>query len=89
LRAFSLSEILENKCRISPKGASFGWVTAFVARLREIESCTTIPAQKAGFMGRGRARYQRSRVVATKGGGCEIRYNVYLTVPSTGKPKWA
>ena len=40
-------------------------------------------------MGRGRARYQRSRVVATKGGGCEIRYNVYLTVPSTGKPKWA
>jgi integrase len=38
-------------------------------------------------MARGRARYQRGRVVATKGGGWEIHYNVYLTDPTTGKPK--
>jgi hypothetical protein len=37
-------------------------------------------------MARGRARYQRGRVVATKGGGWEIHYNVYLTDPTTGKP---
>ena len=28
-------------------------------------------------MARGRARYQRGRVVATEGGGWEIHYNVY------------
>jgi len=38
-------------------------------------------------MARGRARYQRGRVVWTKGGGWEIHYNVYLTDPATGKPK--
>ena len=38
-------------------------------------------------MARGRARYQRGRVVATKGGGWEIHYNVYLTDSTTGKPK--
>src|SRR5271169_4025920 len=38
-------------------------------------------------MAGGRARYQRGRVVATKGGGWEIHYNVYLTDPTTGKPK--
>lgn len=38
-------------------------------------------------MARGRARYQRGRVVATEGGGREIHYNVYLTDPTTGKPK--
>jgi hypothetical protein len=36
---------------------------------------------------RGRARYQRGRVVATKGGGWEIHYDIYLTDPATGKPK--
>jgi len=38
-------------------------------------------------MARGRARYQRGRVVATEGGGWEIHYNVYLTDSATGKPK--
>lgn len=38
-------------------------------------------------MARGRARYQRGRIVATKDGGWEIHYNVYLTDPTTGKPK--
>jgi len=38
-------------------------------------------------MARGRARYQRGRVVATNGGGWEIHYNVYLTDPTTGQPK--
>src|SRR6266436_3695147 len=38
-------------------------------------------------MARGRTRYQRGRVVATNGGGWEIHYNVYLTDPTTGKPK--
>jgi integrase len=38
-------------------------------------------------MARGRARYQRGRVVATEAGGWEIHYNVYLTDPTTGKPK--
>jgi len=38
-------------------------------------------------MARGHARYQRGRVVATEGGGWEIHYNVYLTDPTTGKPK--
>src|SRR5271166_4561825 len=38
-------------------------------------------------MARGRARYQRGRVVASEGGGWEIHYNVYLTDPTTGKPK--
>jgi hypothetical protein len=38
-------------------------------------------------MARGRARYQRGRVVATEGGGSEIHYNVYLTDPTTDKPK--
>ena len=38
-------------------------------------------------MARGRARYQRGRVVATEGGGWEIHYNIYLTDPTTGKPK--
>lgn len=38
-------------------------------------------------MARGRARYQRGRVVATEGGGWEIHFNVYLTDPRTGKPK--
>ena len=38
-------------------------------------------------MARGRARYQRGRVVATEGGSWEIHYNVYLTDPTTGKPK--
>jgi integrase len=38
-------------------------------------------------MARGRARYQKGRVVATKGGGWEIHYNVYLTDPATSKPK--
>ena len=38
-------------------------------------------------MTRGRARYQRGRVVATEAGGWEIHYNVYLTDPATGKPK--
>ena len=38
-------------------------------------------------MARGCARYQRGRVVATEGGGWEIHYNVYLTDPTTGKPK--
>jgi hypothetical protein len=33
------------------------------------------------------ACYQRGRVVATEGGGGEIRYNVYLTDPTTGRPK--
>ena len=38
-------------------------------------------------MARGRARYQRGRVVATEAGGWEIHYNVYLTDPTTGKAK--
>src|SRR4029077_18154649 len=38
-------------------------------------------------MARGRAHYQRGRVVATKGGGWEIHYNIYLTDATTGKPK--
>ena len=38
-------------------------------------------------MARGRSRYQRGRVVATKGGGWEIHYNIYLTDPTTSKPK--
>ena len=38
-------------------------------------------------MARGRARYQRGRVVATEAGGWEIHYNVYLTDPTTGKGK--
>ncbi len=38
-------------------------------------------------MARGRAVYQRGRVVATEGGGWEIHNNVYLTDPTTGKPK--
>src|SRR5262252_6913269 len=38
-------------------------------------------------MARGRARYQRGSVVATKTDGWEIHYNVYLTDPTTGKPK--
>ena len=38
-------------------------------------------------MARGRARYQRGRVVATEAGGWEIHYNVYLTDPTSGKPK--
>ncbi len=38
-------------------------------------------------MARGRARYQRGRVVATEAGGWEIHYNVYLTDPATGKAK--
>jgi hypothetical protein len=37
-------------------------------------------------MARGPARYQRGRVVETRGGGWEIHYNVYLTDPTTGKP---
>ena len=38
-------------------------------------------------MARGRARYQRGRVVATEAGGWEIHYNVYLTDRTTGKVK--
>src|SRR5215470_3176354 len=38
-------------------------------------------------MARGRARYQRGRVVATEAGGWEIHYNVYLSDPTTGKAK--
>jgi hypothetical protein len=38
-------------------------------------------------MARGRARYQRGRVIATEGSGWEVHYNVYLTNPTTGKPK--
>ena len=38
-------------------------------------------------MARGRSRYQRGQVIATASGGWEIHYNVYLTDPTTGKPK--
>src|SRR5207249_8863232 len=38
-------------------------------------------------MARGRARYQKGRVVGTEAGGWEIHYNVYLTDPATGKAK--
>jgi hypothetical protein len=38
-------------------------------------------------MTRGRARYQRGRVVATEAGGWEIHYNVYLTDPQPVNPK--
>ena len=38
-------------------------------------------------MARGRARYQRGWVVATRGGGWELHYNIYLTDPTAGKPK--
>jgi len=38
-------------------------------------------------MARERSRYQKGRVVSTEAGGWEIHYNVYVTDPSTGKPK--
>jgi integrase len=38
-------------------------------------------------MARGRSRHQRGRVVSTEAGGWEIHYNVYLTDPTTGKPR--
>jgi len=52
-----------------PRGAAFGWVTALHRAFARNRKLNNNPAQKAGFMARGRARYQRGRVVATKGGG--------------------